>query len=154
MDDNTKELLDAGLRRNKLIEGLASLGLEPQQIFDTVEIGLFSKVEQYLSAAFEHYEIVASAIKQLKAMNYPAEALRNEDDVYYFDWEDGVCWKSALYLMHFPSDYQGQQLVAHPGDIIHNLDGLYMPILSKKLVFLGLAIFWLSIQNTAKCVAI
>lgn len=130
MDDNTKELLDAGLRRNKLIEGLASLGLEPQQIFDTVEIGLFSKVEQYLSAAFEHYEIVASAIKQLKAMNYPAEALRNEDDVYYFDWEDGVCWNSALRLMHFSSDYKGQQLVAHPGDIIPKI---LMPLFNEAI---------------------
>ena len=33
MDDNTKELLDAGLRRNKLIEDLASLGLGAQEIF-------------------------------------------------------------------------------------------------------------------------
>lgn len=45
MDDNTKELLDAGLRRNKLIEDLASSGLGAQEIFDTVEIGLFNKAE-------------------------------------------------------------------------------------------------------------
>lgn len=130
MDDNTKELLDAGLKRNKLIEDLASLGLGAQEIFDTVEIGLFSEVEQYLSSAYNHYKTVASTIKQLKAMNYPAEVLRNEDDVYYFDWEDGVCWSSALYLMHFSSDYKGQQLVAHPGDIIPKI---LMPLFNEAI---------------------
>lgn len=130
MDDNTKALMDAGLRRNKLIEDLASLGLGAQEIFDTVEIGLFNKAEQYLTAAYEHYKIVASTIQQLKAMNYPAEALRNEDDVYYFDWEDGVCWDSALRLMHFSADYTGQQLVAHPGDIIPKI---LMPLFNEAI---------------------
>ena len=72
MDDNTKELLDAGLRRNKLIEDLASLGLGAQEIFDTAEIGLFSKVEQYLSSAYNHYKTVASTINQLqRQLPYP-----------------------------------------------------------------------------------
>lgn len=115
MDDFTKELLDAGLKRNKLIEDLASFGLGVQEIFDTVEIGLFNKVEQYLSAAYNHYSKVASTIKQLKAMNYPAEALRNEDDVYYFDWRMAFVGILVLRLMHFSEDYKGQQLVAHPG---------------------------------------
>lgn len=130
MDDNTKALLDAGLRRNKLIEDLASLGLGAQEIFDTVEIGLFNKAEQYLTAAYAHYETVASTIKQLKAMNYPAEAIRNEDDVYYFDWEYGVCWDSALRLMRFSEDYKGQQLVAHPVDIIPKI---LMPLFNEAI---------------------
>lgn len=63
-------------------------------------------------------------------MNYPAEALRNEDDVYYFDWEDGVCWNSALRLMHFSEGYKGQQLVAHPGNIIPKI---LMPLFNEAI---------------------
>ena len=130
MDDNTKELLDASSKRAKLIEDLSSLGLKPQQIFNTVETAFFSKVDEFLPAAREHYHAIAMVIKQLRAMDYPAEALQSEDTVFYFDWEDGVCWDSALNLMHFSSDYKGQQLVATPEEIIPKI---LKPLMEKAI---------------------
>lgn len=102
--------------RKAIIDGLSSAGLDAQQIFDRLQLPYTKDVHQYIEDATAHYDAVAKCMRQLEDMG-----IAPDDDttqVYYFDWEEGVCVETVQMLMLYSTPYHGQQLVDDVKDII------------------------------------
>nr|DAK17437.1 MAG TPA: hypothetical protein [Caudoviricetes sp.] len=120
-EDRLVKLCDT---RKAIIEWLASMGLDAQQIYDYLHLPYTNNVHQYIEDATEHYDTVVKCMHQLDEMGIdPDDATTN---LYYFDWEEGVCTETVLALMLYGTPYHGQKLVRSPAEII--------PVILRPLV--------------------
>lgn len=126
MDDNTKELLEICDKQKAVIEGLAALGLNNEEIYDCLRAPDTDSYDLYAGGKLDHYNSVISLIDMLTLLKYPITAIRDREELYYFDYRDGVVWDDALSLLNFDSEYAGQQVAT-------SLDMLISDILTPAL---------------------
>lgn len=110
--------------RKAIINGLSTRGLDAHQIYDRVQTPYTNSVCEYIEDATTHYDAVIKCMRQLADMG-----IAPDDDttqVYYFDWEEGVCEETVQMLMLYSTPYQGQQLVDSVDEII--------PVILKPLM--------------------
>lgn len=110
--------------RKAIIDGLSARGLDAHQIYDRVQTPYTNSVCEYIEDATTHYDAVIKCMRQLADMG-----IAPDDDttqVYYFDWEEGVCEETVQMLMLYSTPYQGQQLVDSVDEII--------PVILKPLM--------------------
>jgi hypothetical protein len=102
--------------RKAIINGLSAQGLDPQQIYDLLQTPYTNNVCEYIEDATAHYDAVAKCMRQLEDMGIAPDDATTQ--VYYFDWEEGVCEETVQMLTLYSTPYQGQQLVDDVKDII------------------------------------
>lgn len=115
--------------RKAIINGLSAQGLDAHQIYDRLQTPYTNSVCEYIEAATKHYDAVAKCMRQLEDMG-----IAPDDDttqVYYFDWEEGVCEETVQMLTLYSTPYQGQQLVHDVKDII--------PVILQPLMYEAIA---------------
>lgn len=102
--------------RKAIIDGLSAQGLDAHQIYDRVQTPYTNSVCEYIEDATTHYDAVIKCMRQLADMG-----IAPDDDttqVYYFDWEEGVCEETVQMLTLYSTPYKGQKLVDDVKDII------------------------------------
>lgn len=102
--------------RKVLIKGLSSMGLDAHQIYDRLQTPFTNSVGEYIEDATNHYDKVAECMSQCESLG-----IAPDDDttqVYYFDWEEGVCDETVQMLMLYSTPYKGQKLVDSVDEII------------------------------------
>lgn len=102
--------------RKAIIKGLSSMGLDAQQILDRLNLPYIANAHQYIEVANAHYDVVAECMSQCEALGVAPDD--DTTQVYYFDWEEGVCDATVQMLMLFETPYKGQKLVDDVRDII------------------------------------
>ena len=102
--------------RKALIKGLSSTGLDAQQILDRLNLPYIANARQYIEVANAHYDVVAECMSQCEELGVAPDD--DTTQVYYFDWEEGVCDATVQMLMLFEIPYKGQKLVDDVRDII------------------------------------
>lgn len=102
--------------RKAIIKGLSSMGLDAQQILDRLNLPYIANAHQYIEVANAHYDAVAECMSQCEALGVAPDD--DTTQVYYFDWEEGVCDATVQMLMLFEIPYKGQKLVDDVRDII------------------------------------
>lgn len=102
--------------RKALIKGLSSMGLDAQQILDRLNLPYIANAHQYIEVANAHYDVVAECMSQCEALGVAPDD--DTTQVYYFDWEEGVCDATVQMLMLLEAPYKGQTLVDGVKDII------------------------------------
>lgn len=115
--------------RKAIITGLSAQGLDAHQIYDRLQTPYTNSVCEYIEDATAHYDAVVKCMRQLEDMG-----IAPDDDttqVYYFDWEEGVCEETVQMLMLYSTPYQGQQLVDDVRDII--------PVILQPLMYEAIA---------------
>lgn len=110
--------------RKAIINGLSAQGLDAHQIYDRLQTPYTNSVYEYIEDATAHYDAVIKCMRQLADMG-----IAPDDDttqVYYFDWEEGVCEETVQMLTLYSTPYHGQQLVDSVDEII--------PVILKPLM--------------------
>lgn len=110
MTSQNLELLEICDKQKAVIRGLTDLGLNNEEIYDCLRTSGVDNYDQYVGRKLDYFNNVISLIDILKFLKYPVTAIRDRETLYYFDYEDGVCWDDALSLLKFSSDYAGQQV--------------------------------------------
>lgn len=115
MSDTGNIMLTLADKRKALIVEMEAQGLSPLQIYERLEIPTFGTAGRRLEANIAHCEMVADALKW-----YELEGILLDDEVsvFYFDWDEGVCERTACTLLFFGSGYTGQRFVTEPEDVI------------------------------------
>ena len=102
--------------RKALISGLASMGLAPHQIYACLQTPYTNNAYEYMEDATKHYDSILKCMTQLEVLGIAPDDATTQ--VYYFDWEEGVCEETVSALMMYSNPYAGQQLVVEVKDII------------------------------------
>lgn len=116
MNTDNEQLENLCDTRKALIKGLSSMGLDAQQIFDRLNLPYIANAHQYIEVANSHYDVVAECMSQCEALGVAPDD--DTTQVYYFDWEEGVCDATVQMLMLLETPYKGQKLVDDVKDII------------------------------------
>lgn len=116
MNTDNEQLENLCDTRKALIKGLSSMGLDAQQILDRLNLPYIANAHQYIEVANAHYDVVAEYMSQCEALGVAPDD--DTTQVYYFDWEEGVCDATVQMLMLFEIPYKGQKLVDDVRDII------------------------------------
>lgn len=113
---NTETMANLCDMRKAIINGLASMGLAPHQIYACLQTPYTNNAYEYMEDATKHYDSISKCMRQLADMGIaPAD---DTTQVYYFDWEEGVYEETVSALMMYSNPYAGQQLVVEVKDII------------------------------------
>ena len=110
--------------RKAIINGLSAQGLDAHQIYDRLQTPFTHSVCEYIEDATAHYDMLTKCMRQCEELG-----IAPDDDttqVYYFDWEEGVCDATAQMLMLYSTPYKGQKLVDSVDEII--------PVILKPLM--------------------
>lgn len=110
--------------RKAIIKGLSSMGLDAQQILDRLNLPYIANAHQYIEVANAHYDVVAECMSQCEELGVAPDD--DTTQVYYFDWEEGVCDATVQMLMLYSTPYKGQKLVDSVDEII--------PVILKPLM--------------------
>lgn len=116
MNTDNEQLENLCDTRKALIKGLSSMGLDAQQILDRLNLPYIANAHQYIEVANAHYDVVAECMIQCEALGVAPDD--DTTQVYYFDWEEGVCDATVQMLMLFEIPYKRQKLVDDVKDII------------------------------------
>lgn len=116
MNTDEEQLANLCDTRKALIKGLSAMGLDAQQILDRLNLPHIANAHQYIEVANAHYDVVAECMSQCEALGVAPDD--DTTQVYYFDWEEGVCDATVQMLMLFETPYKGQNLVDDVRDII------------------------------------
>jgi hypothetical protein len=116
MNTDNEQLENLCDTRKALIKGLSSMGLDAQQILDRLNLPYIANAHQYIEVANAHYDMVAECMSQCETLGVAPDD--DTTQVYYFDWEEGVCDATVQMLMLFETPYKGQKLVDDVRDII------------------------------------
>lgn len=114
---NTEEQL-ANLcdMRKGIINGLSFMGLDAQQIYERLQTPYTNLADEYMENTAKHYDTVSKCMRQLEELGRVPDDATTQ--VYYFDWEEGVCEETVSALMMYSNPYAGQKLVASVDEII------------------------------------
>ncbi len=110
--------------RKAIINGLSAQGLDAHQIYDRLQTPFTHSVCEYIEDATAHYDMLTKCMRQCEELG-----IAPDDDttqVYYFDWEEGVCDATVQMLMLYSTPYKGQKLVDSVDEII--------PVILKPLM--------------------
>lgn len=102
--------------RKAIINGLSSHGLDAHQIYDRLQTPFTNSVSEYIEDATKHYDMVANCMRQCEELGVAPDD--DTTQVYYFDWEEGVCDETVQMLMLYSTPYKGQKLVDSVDEII------------------------------------
>lgn len=102
--------------RKAIINGLSAQGLDAHQIYDRLQTPFTNSVSEYIEDATKHYDMVAKCMRQCEELGVAPDD--DTTQVYYFDWEEGVCDATVQMLMLYSTPYTGQKLVVEVKDII------------------------------------
>lgn len=116
MNTDNEQLENLCDTRKAIIKGLSSMGLDAQQILDRLNLPYIANAHQYIEVANAHYDVVAECMSQCEALGVAPDD--DTTQVYYFDWEEGVCDATVQMLMLLETPYKGQTLVDDVKDII------------------------------------
>lgn len=116
MNTDIEQLENLCDTRKAIIKGLSSMGLDARQILDRLNLPYIANAHQYIEVANAHYDVVAECMSQCEALGVAPDD--DTTQVYYFDWEEGVCDATVQMLMLFETPYKGQKLVDDVKDII------------------------------------
>lgn len=105
--------------------GFCSINIpEEGKGYDRLQTPFTNSVGEYIEDATNHYDKVAECMSQCESLG-----IAPDDDttqVYYFDWEEGVCDETVQMLMLYSTPYKGQKLVDSVDEII--------PVILKPLM--------------------
>lgn len=110
--------------RKAIINGLSAQGLDAHQIYDRLQTPYTNSVCEYVEDATNHYDMVAKCMRQCEELGVAPDD--DTTQVYYFDWEEGVCDATVQMLMLYSTPYKGQKLVDSVDEII--------PVILKPLM--------------------
>lgn len=110
--------------RKAIINGLSAQGLDAHQIYDRLQTPFTHSVCEYIEDATTHYDMVAKCMRQCEELGVAPDD--DTTQVYYFDWEEGVCDATVQMLMLYSTPYKGQKLVDSVDEII--------PVILKPLM--------------------
>lgn len=110
--------------RKAIINGLSAQGLDAHQIYDRLQTPFTNSVSEYIEDATKHYDMVAKCMRQCEELGVAPDD--DTTQVYYFDWEEGVCEETVSALMMYSTPYKGQKLVDSVDEII--------PVILKPLM--------------------
>ena len=110
--------------RKAIINGLSAQGLDAHQIYDRLQTPFTNSVSEYIEGATKHYDMVAKCMRQCEELGVAPDD--DTTQVYYFDWEEGVCDATVQMLMLYSTPYTGQKLVDSVDEII--------PVILKPLM--------------------
>lgn len=116
MNTDNEQLENLCDTRKALIKGLSAMGLDAQQILDRLNLPYIANAHQYIEVANAHYDVVAECMSQCEVLGVAPDD--DTTQVYYFDWEEGVCDATVQMLMLLDAPYKGQKLVDDVRDII------------------------------------
>lgn len=102
--------------RKAIINGLSAQGLDAHQIYDRLQTPYTNSVCEYIEDATKHYDMVAKCMRQCEELGVAPDD--DTTQVYYFDWEEGVCDETVQMLMLYSTPYKGQKLVDSVDEII------------------------------------
>lgn len=118
------QLLNLCDKRKALINGLSLMGLDAHQIYDRLQTPFTNSVGEYVEDATKHYDMVDKCMRQCEELGVAPDD--DTTQVYYFDWEEGVCDATVQMLMLYSTPYKGQKLVDSVDEII--------PVILKPLM--------------------
>lgn len=121
---NTEAMVNLCDMRKTIISRLASMGLAPHQLYACLQTPYTNNVYEYMEDATKHYDSIYKCMTQLEVLGIAPDDATTQ--VYYFDWENGVCEETVSALMMYSNHYAGQQLVVEVKDII--------PVILKPLM--------------------
>lgn len=110
--------------RKAIINGLSAQGLDAHQIYDRLQTPYTNSVGEYIEDATKHYDMVAKCMRQCEELGVAPDD--DTTQVYYFDWEEGLCDETVQMLMLYSTPYKGQKLVDSVDEII--------PVILKPLM--------------------
>lgn len=110
--------------RKAIINGLSAQGLDAHQIYDRLQTPYTNSVCEYVEDATNHYNMVAKLMRQCEELGVAPDD--DTTQVYYFDWDEGVCGETVQMLMLYSTPYKGQKLVDSVDEII--------PVILKPLM--------------------
>lgn len=110
--------------RKAIINGLSAQGLDAHQIYDRLQTPYTNSVGEYIEDATKHYDMVAKCMRQCEELGVAPDD--DTTQVYYFDWEEGLCEETVQMLMLYSTPYKGQKLVDSVDEII--------PVILKPLM--------------------
>lgn len=113
---NTEAMVNLCDMRKDIISRLAFMGLAPHQIYACLQTPYTNNVYEYMEDATKHYDSISKCMTQLEVLGIAPDDATTQ--VYYFDWENGVCEETVSALMMYSNPYAGQQLVVEVKDII------------------------------------
>lgn len=113
---NTEAMANLCDMRKAIINGLASMGLAPHQIYACLQTPYTNNAYEYMEDATKHYDRISKCMTQLEVLGIAPDDATTQ--VYYFDWEEGVYEGTVSALMMYSNPYAGQQLVVEVKDII------------------------------------
>lgn len=116
MNTDNEQLESLCDTRKAIIKGLSAMGLDAQQILDRLNLPYIANAHQYIEVANAHYDEVAECMSHCEALGVAPDD--DTTQVYYFDWEEGVCDATVQMLMLLETPYKGQKLVDDVKDII------------------------------------
>ena len=102
--------------RKAIINGLSAQGLDAHQIYDRLQTPYTNSVDEYIEDTTNHYDMVAKCIRQCEELGVAPDD--DTTQVYYFDWEEGVCEETVSALMLYSTPYKGQKMVDSVDEII------------------------------------
>ena len=124
MNTDIEQLENLCDMRKAIINGLSAQGLDAHQIYDRLQTPFTNSVGEYIEVANAHYDMVAECMSQCEALGVAPDDATTQ--VYYFDWEEGVCDETVQMLMLYSTPYKGQKLVDSVDEII--------PVILKPLM--------------------
>lgn len=110
--------------RKAIINGLSAQGLDAHQIYDRLRLPYTEDMQQHIADATAHYDAVSKCMRQCEELGVAPDD--DTTQVYYFDWEEGVCDETVQMLMLYSTPYKGQKLVDSVDEII--------PVILKPLM--------------------
>lgn len=113
---NTEAMVNLCDMRKTIISRLASMGLAPHQIYACLQTPYTNNVYEYMEDATKHYDSIYKCMTQLEVLGVAPDD--DTTQVYYFDWEEGVCDETVQMLMLYSTPYKGQKLVDSVDEII------------------------------------
>lgn len=113
---NTETMANLCDMRKAIINGLASMGLAPHQIYACLQTPYTNNAYEYMEDATKHYDSISKCMTQLEELGIAPDDATTQ--VYYFDWEEGVYEETVSALMMYSNPYAGQQLVTNVSEII------------------------------------
>lgn len=113
---NTEAMVNLCDMRKDIISRLAFMGLAPHQTYACLQTPYTNNVYEYMEDATKHYDSISKCMTQLEVLGIAPDDATTQ--VYYFDWENGVCEETVSALMMYSNPYAGQQLVVEVKDII------------------------------------
>lgn len=102
--------------RKAIINGLSAQGLDAHQIYDRLQTPFTNSVSEYIEDATAHYDMITKCMRQCEELGVAPDD--DTTQVYYFDWEEGVCDETVQMLMLYSTPYKGQKLVDSVDEII------------------------------------